>query len=369
MSHYWNGNNMKKIIISGDIGFEVLPRDISDQLFSANGDDIDVYISSPGGFVFDGIEIYNSFREYKRKYPGAQIIATINGLAASMASYLAVNPAFDLVVAEDNATFMIHNVYGGAIGDYRELRKTADIYEGLSELLGSAYADKTGKTKNEIKSMMDDESWFFGSEILESGFVDEIIKTENNEEKNIILSTSKLKFKNMSEKIKNKEDIEKISALFEKKAQIPANAGKNIKEVSIMPTLKEFLAENPAAKTEFESKLNENFEAGKNEVVKKVKIAANFLKPESSYPSPVKNIAIDVINGDKSVDSLMTAVAVFDALRENENSKNAVEENKKIGETAGEQQEVVTGNGEIKNIVDFNAEIRRSKAMLGQEVK
>ena len=113
------------INISGEIGCDVTPNKIKKQLDAAKGKDIDVHITSPGGFVFDGIEIFNAFRDYKKQYPKAQMMLTIKGLAASMASYLAVNPAFDLVAAEDNAVFMIHNAWGGAVGDYREMKKSA----------------------------------------------------------------------------------------------------------------------------------------------------------------------------------------------------------------------------------------------------
>ena len=78
---------MKIINISGEIGYDVMPEDVRNQLAEAGGKDIEIQIASPGGFVFDGIEIYNMIRDYKRKNPNAQILATVKGLAASMAAY------------------------------------------------------------------------------------------------------------------------------------------------------------------------------------------------------------------------------------------------------------------------------------------
>jgi len=177
--------------ISGEIGWDITPEDVKKQLAVAKGKDIDVHLASPGGFVFDGIEIFNALRDYKKDYPKCQMMLTIKGLAASMASYIAVNPAFDLVTAEDNAVLMIHNARGGAVGDYRDMNKASEIMEGITDLLGKAYANKTGKEQKEVRKLMDEESWYFGNEIMESGFVDEMVpsheKTEKEEEASILI--------------------------------------------------------------------------------------------------------------------------------------------------------------------------------------
>ena len=55
---------MKIIEISGDIGWEVLASDIRRQLTDAAGEDIEVQISSPGGIVPEGFEIFNLLKNY-----------------------------------------------------------------------------------------------------------------------------------------------------------------------------------------------------------------------------------------------------------------------------------------------------------------
>ena len=204
---------MKSIYISGEIGWDVLPKDITEQLNEAKGEDLEINIASPGGYVFDGIEIYNAIRGYKRKYPDAQIIANMRGIVASMASYIAMNPAIDILTAEDNAVFMIHNVWGIAVGDYNEMQKTAEIFEGLTNILSDAYVGKTGKDKKEIRKMMDAETWMFGSEIKEAGFCDEITDSCDEEtDKASAIIDGKAKFKMLSERIKeNPEKIKKVA--------------------------------------------------------------------------------------------------------------------------------------------------------------
>lgn len=197
---------MQKILIHGEIGWDVTSQNICDALDNANGKDLDVHVASPGGFVFDGIEIFNAFRDYKKQYPKAQMMLTIKGLAASMASYLAVCPAFDMICAEDNAVFMIHNAYGGASGDYRDMLKAAEVFEGITGIIASAYIKKTGKSEKDIRKMMDEESWFFGTELKDAGFVDEIISTSEKSDRLAAVANAKLRFQNVSAKLKDKHD-------------------------------------------------------------------------------------------------------------------------------------------------------------------
>lgn len=169
---------MKTIVISGEIGFGgIAAETVRKELNAARGEDIEVHFSSPGGSVFAGIEIFNLFRDYKRKHPGARLTSRIIGLAASMASYLAVNPAFDIVTAEDNGIMMIHNAWGGTSGDYREMKRMAEMLDGVTDLLAAAYMARTGKSREEVRSMMDAETWLFGAEIVDAGLADEIIRT------------------------------------------------------------------------------------------------------------------------------------------------------------------------------------------------
>jgi ATP-dependent Clp protease, protease subunit len=216
----------KKIIISGEIGFMgTMPADIRAQLAEAAGGDLDIQISSPGGSVFDGFEIYNMIRDYKRDNPTAQITITLKGEAASVASYLAVNPAADMVVAEDNAVFMIHNAWNLAIGDYREMEKAGNMLRGVDMILAKAYADATGKPVEEMQGLMNAETFFFGDEIKAAGFVDEIIKAPEEEQKDRdqAVAVSKVHVAAMLETMRKSEnakaEMDKIAALFKHEIQ------------------------------------------------------------------------------------------------------------------------------------------------------
>ena len=166
---------MKIIKIDGEIGWTTTARDVKWELARANGD-IRVEISSPGGSVFQGIEIFNALKNYQ----GGNVEVVIMSLAASIASYIAL--AGDTIKAHDNAVYMIHNAHVFVGGDHNKLRKTADIVSGLSNILAKKYIEVTGKDEKEIKAMMDEETFFYGAEMQEAGFVDEIIETEESKD-------------------------------------------------------------------------------------------------------------------------------------------------------------------------------------------
>lgn len=355
---------MNIIDITGEIGWDVTPDDIKKQLAEAKGKDIEVHVASPGGFVFDGIEIFNAFRDYKKQYPKAQMMLTIKGLAASMASYLAVNPAFDYVLAEDNAVFMIHNAWGGAVGDYREMKKFAEVLEGISDLIGQAYSKKTGKKKEEVKKCMDEESWYFGAEILEHGFVDDIIKAPEKVEKESALATGLISFKSMSEKLKNdKTDVMKLAAVLKPETEIPDNtsvtpaansAGENNNITGgVVMTLDELKSQHPALYAEI---FKAGYDKGKAEAMAVASKAATFAA-NKEYPEQIHAVALEVMQGKKSVEALETLVANADMIKEMLKSKSAQEEQPE----GGNGQQEPAADDEAK----FKAEVARTKAALG----
>ena len=369
---------MKKIIINGEIGWEVTTQGVRADLDAAAGDDLDIQIASPGGYVSTGLAIFNLFRDYKREHPGAQIVATIKGVAASMATYLAVNPAFDLVVAEDNAVFMIHNAMGGASGDYRDMRKMAEILDGVTQIIGKAYTAKTGTALEEIRDMMDDETWLFGDEIKAAGFVDEIIKSEDDANKESALAQAHIKFDALAAHMAEKrDDIKQIAALITDEIAIahnPApNAGKNTMEVQGM-NFEQLLAQNPAAKAEYdaivrnhESEKQAQFDAGKiegeNAVKARIAKAAPYLMADCKYPNQIKDLAVGVIKSEKSIEGLETAVAVYDALAEKANSEAAAAEAASSAVASGQQDDANAPEAKFQSMVEAD------KKNFGMEVK
>lgn len=128
---------------------------------------LNVYINSGGGDVFAGQAIYSMLKRH-----GASKTVYIDGLAASIASVVAM--AGDKIVMPKNAMMMIHNAWTFAAGNKNDFRKLADDMEKIDETLVNVYAAKTGKAAEDIKAVMDAETWLTGEEAVEQGFADEV---------------------------------------------------------------------------------------------------------------------------------------------------------------------------------------------------
>lgn len=125
---------------------------------------IHVRINSPGGDVFDGVAIYNRLKQHKAKK-----IVYIDGLAASIASIIAL--AGDEVKMGDGALYMIHLPWTFAYGNRMELDNTINRLMDVEEQMIGIYAKKTKLDRNEIRSLLEAETWMGADEAIEKGFV------------------------------------------------------------------------------------------------------------------------------------------------------------------------------------------------------
>lgn len=129
---------------------------------------INLHINSPGGSIFEGIAIFNAL-----KYHPASITVHIDGVAASMASVIAMvgNP----VIMPANSFMMIHKPWAVAGGDADDMRDFAELLDKTEAVLIPAYAAKTGLTREVIAGMLKEETWMDGSQCVSLGFADQLI--------------------------------------------------------------------------------------------------------------------------------------------------------------------------------------------------
>ena len=162
-------NSEAEIFIYDEIGYwgVTAKQFVSDLKALGDISHISLHINSPGGDVFDGIAIFNAL-----KHHGAAITVHIDGLAASMASVIAM--VGDPVIMPENTMMMIHKPWGFAGGDANDMRDYADLLDKVESVLIPAYAQKTGKTADEIAAMLEDETWMDGNECVALGFADQV---------------------------------------------------------------------------------------------------------------------------------------------------------------------------------------------------
>lgn len=138
---------------------------------------INIYINSRGGSVFEGTAIYNLLR----RHPAHKTVY-IDGFACSIASVIAM--AGDEIVMPKNAMMMIHNMWMVAMGNPRELRKAADDLEVINEAGRQAYLAKAGDKLDEAElvAMMDAETWLTAESCIRLGLADRYADYDANME-------------------------------------------------------------------------------------------------------------------------------------------------------------------------------------------
>lgn len=166
--------------------------------FPSGETEMRITIDSPGGDVFEGITIFNIIRDFARNNPNVEITTYIQGMAASMASVIAlaawsVNPR-NAVIVEDNSIFMIHDAWGIVVGNANDMREGAEWFSKVDDMLRAVYVRRSGKSDDEIKAMMDVETWLWGNEIIEAGFADAIMDSTNSNDRNESIVSAKAAF-------------------------------------------------------------------------------------------------------------------------------------------------------------------------------
>ncbi|RQT53806.1 Clp protease ClpP [Burkholderia cepacia] len=165
------GGSEVEIRIYGDIGFWGTDADLFvaklDEV-AATASSIVVAINSMGGDVFDAFAIYNAVRRYAGKVTGR-----VDGVAASAASLVLM--ACDTIEMPSNARLMIHNPHTVAAGESGDLRKLADLLDSMSDSMMAAYVERSGRTEEEVRTIMDAETWLTAAQAKEQGFCDAIV--------------------------------------------------------------------------------------------------------------------------------------------------------------------------------------------------
>ena len=150
---------------------DVSAYNLSKQLEGLDVDQINVGINSYGGDISEGLAIYNAL-----KRNSAKVTTRCDGFACSIASVIFM--AGDERIMSDPSLLMIHNGWTVADGDAAALRKAADDIEKMTNASVSIYAAATGISEDDLRAMMDAETWLDPSEAVELGFATSVEGTE-----------------------------------------------------------------------------------------------------------------------------------------------------------------------------------------------
>ncbi|AJD83016.1 ATP-dependent Clp protease proteolytic subunit [Paenibacillus phage HB10c2] len=128
---------------------------------------LNLYINSPGGSVFEGIAIHNMLKRHK-----AKVNVYVDALAASIASVIAM--AGDTIYMPKNSMLMIHHPWTFAWGNASEMRKIADDLDRIGNSSKQTYLQKAGDklTDEKLQEMLDAETWLSADEAFAYGLCD-----------------------------------------------------------------------------------------------------------------------------------------------------------------------------------------------------
>lgn len=174
---FWNWTKNKdgdrELTIEGVIaeeswyGDEVTPQQFREELEAETGP-ITLWLNSPGGDCIAASQIYTMLMDYPD-----EVTVRIDGLAASAASVIAM--AGTRVEMAPTALMMIHNPLTAVLGDYSEMAKAITMLSEVKESIINAYEIKTDLSREELSTMMDEETWMNAYKAIELGFCDGIM--------------------------------------------------------------------------------------------------------------------------------------------------------------------------------------------------
>lgn len=193
------------------------PNAFKDELKEFKGKDLTVWIDSFGGSVFAGASIFNALKEHNGK-----VTVKVDGKAMSAASVIAM--AGDEIIMSPVAVMMIHNPLTGAYGNQHDLRKVADILDQVKESIVNAYVTKTGRSREDISAMMDDETWMSANVAVKEGFADGVLYQDEPFD---VQNMKEFSFNRLQVVNSASDSIKQAVQLFGKKQEVQNNQVNN----------------------------------------------------------------------------------------------------------------------------------------------
>lgn len=132
--------------------------------------DIYVYINSPGGSVTAGLAIYDTMQFVK-----PDIATYCLGQAASMGAVLLAGGSAGKRFALPNSRVMIHQPWGGAQGQARDMEIQVSEILKMKRNLEGILAKHSGKTPEEVSIASDRDNFMSPTEAKEFGLIDHVV--------------------------------------------------------------------------------------------------------------------------------------------------------------------------------------------------
>lgn len=162
------------IFLGEDVNEHTANVVVAQLLHLANEDskkDIQLYINSPGGSVYDGLAIYDTIQFI------APDVSTVGiGLQASMGAFLLSSGTKGKRFLLPNSRVMIHQPSSGTQGKVSDQEISLRESIRIKKLLNEIMAKNTGQKLAKIERDADRDYWMDATEAVKYGLADKVIK-------------------------------------------------------------------------------------------------------------------------------------------------------------------------------------------------
>jgi len=169
------------IFLIGEINQASAARIMMQMLYledQKRGQQINLYINSPGGSVDDTLAMYDTMQ-----FISSDVATYCIGRAYSGAAVLLCSGAEGKRHILPHAKVMIHQPYGGITGQTTDIQIQAEQIIGAKATLNKIIAAHTGQTYETVAEDGERDKYFSASEAKEYGLVDEVFELQDDKKK------------------------------------------------------------------------------------------------------------------------------------------------------------------------------------------
>jgi ATP-dependent Clp protease protease subunit len=164
------------VFMIGEISYRVATEVIMKLLHLDNlkrGNEISLYINSPGGSVDDTMAVYDTMR-----FVSSPVATYCIGRAQSGAAIILAAGAKGKRFALPHAKVMLHQPWGGVSGQAADIKIQAEEILKAKDTINAILAQHTGQSIEKIAAETERDRYMTAEEAREYGLIDEVLREE-----------------------------------------------------------------------------------------------------------------------------------------------------------------------------------------------
>lgn len=166
------------VFLSGEVNATSMDTIVAQLLYldSVDNRDINIYINSPGGDCYSGLELVSVM-----DFIQSDVSTTVLGLAASMGAVIASNGTKDKRFLLPYSRFMVHQPLSSfGFSKFTDSKIALEEMESVRNDLYAVLAKNSGKSLEEIIDLCEHgDKWMKPQEAIDLGFADKIIEKKS----------------------------------------------------------------------------------------------------------------------------------------------------------------------------------------------